>query len=140
MKKIRLIACACSIVIIAIVTVFGIINKENVDLEIIKDESCFSDFNVENDKVYIKCELKIKNISSKNKTFTLNAILKDDVLIGLIKNENLQGFNTELTENKFIIDPKTSNTFSVIFIGDFAGTNRKHDRNLPPITITEISN
>ncbi len=103
-----------------------------------KDSSYFLDFYVEGEKVYIKCELTIKNFSSVDKSFQLNAILKDDVELDLLKSENLKGYSQELTNDKFTVEKKTTKTFSIVFVCDFAGTNRKHDRNLFEIVITTI--
>lgn len=138
MKKILIILFGIVTAIIVIVIIFSIKNNEN-DLLIIKDTSCFSDFSVEGEKVYIECELTIKNSSLEDKTFQLNAIMKDDVELGLLKEENLKGYSQDLTSDKFTVEKKTTKTFSIVFVGDFAGTNKKHDRNLPEIVITTIN-
>lgn len=114
------------------------ITNINESLEIVKGKSFFSDFYIQKGKVYIKCELTIINSSKNNKEFQLYAILKDDKKLGLLKEDNLKGYNKEITNDKFMIAKKTTKTFSVVFIGDFAGTNKKHDRNLPEIKIVVL--
>lgn len=139
MKKLLIVLFGiAAVVIVTVIVISFVINNKTDDLRIVKDTSYFSDFYIEGEKVYIKCELTIKNYSSVDKSFQLSAILKDDVKLGLLKSENLKGYNQELTNDKFTIEKKTTETFSVIFVGDFAGTNRKHDRNLPEIVITTI--
>lgn len=139
MKKLLIVLLGIvAIVIVTVIVIFFIINNKTDDLRIVKDASYFSDFYVEGEKVYNKCELTIKNFSSVDKSFQLNAILKDDVELGLLKSENLKGYSPELTNDKFTVEKKTTKTYSIVFVGDFAGTNRKHDRNLPEIVITTI--
>lgn len=106
--------------------------------------SYFSDFKVNGEKVYIYCKMTITNSSLIDKTFRLNAILKDDVKIGkigkigLLKSDNLKGYNEDLSSDIFTIEKNKYNIFSVVFVGEFAGTYEKHDRNLPEIVITTI--
>lgn len=64
-----------------------------------------------------------------NKSYQLNAILKDDVELGLIKNRNLKGYSQELTNDKFTVDKKATKTFYIVFVGDFAGINRSMIKN-----------
>jgi len=137
MKKILIISFGIVAVIIVVV-IFLFINNNDGDLQIVKDTSYFSDFSVDGEKVYIKCEFTLKNSSSNDNMFQLNAIMKDDVELGLLKEENLEGYNQNLTSDKFTIGKNETKTYSVIFVGDFAGTNKKHDRNLPKIVITTI--
>ena len=136
MKKIILPAIV--IAAIVVITTIMALNDEGTNLHIIKDESYYSDFSVEDNRVYIKCDLKIQNSSSEDKVFILDAIMKEDVVLGLLKNKNLQGFDDQLIDRNFIIKKNSSSRFYVIFVGEFAGTNKKHDRNLPEIIITEV--
>lgn len=124
------------LVIISVVLIL-IFNNAN-ELKVVKDSSYFSDFYVEGNKVYIKCEITIKNSSYDDKVVKLNAILKDDVELGLLKEENLAGFNTGLICDEFTIEKKSEKNYSVIFVGDFAGTYKKHDRKLPEIVISVV--
>ncbi len=134
MKKIPIVFVSLLIVII----MFLVFNNKTGALQIVKDESYFSGFSVKDDKVYIKCEIVVRNPFSIDKTFKFNAILKDDVELGLLKDENLKGYNEDLINNEFKIEKKYTSTFSVFFVGDFAGENKKHDRNLPEIIISPV--
>jgi hypothetical protein len=134
MKKILIILVS---LLAAIIIPLVFYNKPD-NLQIIKNESYFSNFSVKGEKVYIKCEIMIKNSFLIAKTFKINAILKDDAQLGLLKSENLIGYNQDLTSNEFKIKKKSTSTFSVVFVGDFAGINKKHDRNLPEIIISPV--
>lgn len=132
-KKFCIVIC-----IIIIVSINFISNNGKANLKIIYKDSYFSNFTVFDGKVFINCELVIKNVNSEDKIFKLNATMKDDVTTGLLVNENLEGFDSEYIEKEFKIDKKTTSSFLVVFIGDFGGTNTKHNRNLPEITIIEV--
>jgi ribosomal protein S8 len=107
-------------------------SKGNNYLEIIKKESYFNDFKIIDDKVYIECKITIKNNTVKNIKYGINAIFKDDVRIGLLKNEILEGYNEDLLNNIFNISANETIKYQkIIFIGDFAGNYIKHDRALP---------
>lgn len=153
MKKILMVIVGIAVVATAII--FLTLNK-HTGLEVVKDTSYFSDYKVDGEKVYIYCAVTIKNSSSEEKTFKLNALFNDDVKLGLIKNSDLKGYkanpdeikllingdlkgsNIDLSNDAFTIGKKDSGTFPVVFVGEFAGTNKKHDRLLPTIEITEI--
>jgi hypothetical protein len=107
-------------------------SKGNNDLELIKKESYFNDFKIIDDKVYIECKITIKNNTGKNIKYKINAIFNDDVRIGLLKNEILEGYNEDLENNIFNISANETIKYQkIIFIGDFAGNYIKHDRALP---------
>ena len=126
------------LIVLIIIAISLFVNSQKLDLQIIRAQSFFSEFNIEGEKVYIKCELLVKNISSEDKSFILNAILKKDAETGLLKDKNLQGYGTDLSNNYFSINSKSELRILVIFVGDYAGTDRKHDRKLPEIIITEV--
>jgi hypothetical protein len=106
--------------------------KPNNDLELIKKESYFNDFKIIDDKVYIECRITIKNNTDKNIIYRINAIFKDDVHIGLLKNEVLEGYNEDLINNIFNISARETIKYQkIIFIGDYTGNYIKHDRELP---------
>jgi hypothetical protein len=106
--------------------------KINNDLELIIKESYFNDFRIIDDKVYIECKITIKNNTDKNIKYRINAIFKDDVRIGLLKNEILEGYNENLENNIFNISANETIKYQkIIFIGDFAGNYKKFNRELP---------
>lgn len=100
-----------------------------------KKMSYFSDFEVENDKVFIKCYITLINKFDVEKTVTLSTKLPEDVTTGLLKTEEVKALNEDGSEIDFVIPPKTSKSFYVIFVGEYAGTNKKHDKNLSEINI-----
>ena len=111
---------------------FPIGSKENVQLEIINEKSYFNDFTIIEEKVYIECRITIRNNTEKNISFKINATFEDDVRLGLLQNDLLEGYNEDLINNVFSIPAnETIAYWKIIFIGDFAGNYKKHDRALP---------
>ena len=100
-----------------------------------KSQSYFSDYEVEDDKVFIKCHITIENTFEDEKTVTLSAILPEDVTNGLLKNETIKALKEDGSEMEFVLLPNTSNSFDVVFVGKYAGTNQKANRFLPEINI-----
>ena len=100
-----------------------------------KSQSYFSDYEVEDDKVFIKCHITIENTFEDEKTVTLSAILPEDVTNGLLKNETIKALKEDGSEMEFVLLPNTSNSFDVVFVGEYAGTNQKANRLLPEINI-----
>ena len=103
-----------------------------------KKTSYFSDFEVEGDKVFIKCRITLINTFDVEKAITLSAQLLEDVTIGLLKSSEIKALNEDGSERVFVLSPNESTSFEVVFIGEYAGTNQKHDRNLPEINIKII--
>ena len=100
-----------------------------------KEKSYFSGFEVENDQVFIKCHITLTNTFETEKMVNLSAKLPEDVTSGLLKNEEVHVLNEDGLENVFILPANASKTFDVVFVGEYAGTNQKNDRNLPEINI-----
>lgn len=69
------------------------------------------------------------------KAVTLSTRLPEDVTLGLLKNEEIKALNEDGSELVFTIPPNASKSFNVVFVGEYAGTNKKHDRNLSEIYI-----
>lgn len=136
MKKLLIILMS----LVVLIAGFIFINNKANSLQIVKEKSFFSDFYVEGDKAYIQCEITINNFSSTDKIFKLNAISEDDVKVGLLKTKNLKGYNQELTSDKFTIKKKSTQTFVVVFTGEFAGTYKKYDRKIPEVIIIKAIN
>lgn len=130
MKK--LIAFLCVICI-----TLGLVACSSNGVKIDKKQSFFSDFKVENEKVYIYCTLFIENLQDSQKTVELKATFEDDAKNGLLKNASLYGYATDKSTKNFKLH-SGENKIEVVFIGDFAGTNKKQDRLLPDIEIIEI--
>jgi hypothetical protein len=113
---------------------FSCISTKNqkLGLEIIYKKSWFNDFEVIDDKVLIKCTITIKNNTGNNIEYRINAIFNDDVRIELLRNETLEGYKEDLVTNVFTISSNETIEYEkIVFIGEFAENNQKHDRNLP---------
>lgn len=109
------------------------------ELELIQDTSFFSKYEVNGDKVYIYCEVEIRNNSSLDSTCKINALFKEDKELGLLKSGNLAGYNVGKTEDEFFIPSNSNQSFSIVFIGDYAGTYKKSNRELPEIILTKLN-
>ncbi len=103
-----------------------------------KERSYFSGFEIERDRVYVKCYVTLVNTYDIEKTVTLSAKLPEDVAGGLVKNEEIKALNEEGEEMVFVLPPNASKAFDVVFVGEYSGTDQKHDRNLPEINIKII--
>ncbi len=102
----------------------------------IKEESYFSDFKIEEGKVYFNCVLVVDNLTGKEKNVILKASFEDDVKNGLLKETLLDGYATDGSTKDFELQ-KGENRFDVVFIGEHAGGTQKNDRTLPDIKIEE---
>lgn len=116
------------------VLVFASCNSAD-EIYVDEKQSYYSDFKVEDDKVYIRCYITLINQFNGEKTVNLCAKLPEDVAIGLLKNEEIKALDEAGSEMNFVLPPNSSETFEVVFVGEFAGTNQKQDRNLPEIFI-----
>ena len=100
-------------------------------------DSFFSDFKVEDDKVYIYCTLFIENQSDIEKNVALKASLDNDAKNGLLKEAVIDGYSVDGSTKTFKLQ-KGENQIDVVFIGDYAGTEERIDRLLPDIEIIEM--
>ena len=107
------------------------------DIKLNEEKSYFSDFKIENDKVYIYCTLFIENKSDTEKVISLKASFEKDVELGLLKEALVSGYSLDKGTQEFKLQ-KGENQLDVVFIGKYAGADKKHDRLLPDIEITEI--
>ena len=107
------------------------------DVKLDEEKSFFSDFKIENNKVYIYCTLFIENKSDTEKVISLNASFEKDVEIGLLKEALVSGYSLDESTQEFQLK-KGENQLEVVFVGEYAGVDKKNDRLLPDIEITEI--
>ena len=107
------------------------------EIKLNEEKSYFSDFKIENDKVYIYCTLFIENKSDAEKVISLNASFEKDVENGLLKEALISGCSLDESTQKFQLQ-KGENQLDVVFVGEYAGADKKHDRLLPEIEIIEI--
>lgn len=109
------------------------------DVYVDQENSWFSDFHIEADKVYITCHIELCN-KSNARTVRLYGVFSDDVDT-LVTESVLPGFITDdfdSNDNSFLLAPGEQ-AYDVTFIGTFAGTGQKNDRLLPQILIEEAS-
>lgn len=127
---------------VALLLILGVVAKilfTKPAIHLTKPESYFSDFEVVGQQVNIKCYVTLKNTFNENKTVELAALFPDDVRFGLLQSSTLSGVHLDSLEGRFAVPAKSQKAFEVLFIGNFAGTNRKHDRLLPEIEIVIVS-
>lgn len=105
---------------------------------IISTESYYSDFSINDQVVEIKCSVVVKNTYDTEKTVKLTAHFPDDVGV-LLKESQLFAKNCLDNSEIFTLPANSKKRIDVVFVGDFAGTNKKHDRLLPKISIIEIT-
>ena len=106
-------------------------------LQLDREDSFFSDFKVEGEKVYIYCTLFIENQSGSEKNVAFKASLDNDVKNGLLREAVIDGYAVDGSTTIFKLQ-NGENQIDVVFIGDYAGTEEKRDRLLPDIEIIEM--
>jgi len=104
------------------------------DINLNKEKSFFSDFEIENDKVYIYCTLFLENQSNSQEVVEIKALFESDAKNGLLKEENLYGYTVDENSKTFTLE-QGENQIDIVFIGEYAGTPEKADRLLPEIEI-----
>lgn len=131
MKQYTLVLLIIGVSMLMLFTLCKTTDKIYVD----KKTSYFSDFEVENDKVFIKCYITLTNTFDVEKTVNLSTKLPEDVTIGLLKTEEIKALNEDGSKMDFVLPPNASKSFDVVFIGEYADTDKQHDRNLSEINI-----
>ena len=124
-------------VLFVLCMVLSLFSCQTKEIELNEEKSYFSDFKIENGKVYIYCTLFIENKSDTEKVISLKASFEKDVEIGLLKEALVSGYSLDESTQEFQLK-KGENQFDVVFVGAYAGADKKHDRLLPDIEITEI--
>ena len=117
--------------------VLSLFSCQAKEIELNEEKSYFSDFKIENGKVYIYCTLFIENKSDAEKVISLNASFEKDVENGLLKEALISGCSLDESTQKIQLQ-KGENQLDVVFVGAYAGAEKKHDRLLPEIEIIEI--
>lgn len=131
--------CFAVILVVACIlcSVIGFSSCEQNDVRLNEDKSFFSDFKIENDKVYLYCTLFVENLSETERTVILKASFEADVKNGLLKEALTVGCSLAEGVEEFRLQ-KGENQIDVVFIGEHAGGDQKHDRRLPDIMIEEL--
>ena len=126
-----------SISLLFMVTLLVLCSCSKKDISINKEESFYSKFEVINEQVLIHCTILVENPTNAERNVTFSANFENDVKIGLLKTAQLDGYQTDLETNSFTIN-KGDNWIDVVFIGEYAGKNQKHDRLLPDIQMNIV--
>ena len=124
-------------VLFVLCMVLSLFSCQAKEIELNEEKSYFSDFKIENGKVYIYCTLFIENKSDTEKVISLKASFEKDVEIGLLKEALVSGYSLDESTQEFQLK-KGENQLDVVFVGEYAGVDKKNDRLLPDIEITEI--
>lgn len=132
MKKLTIFLCAliCLSMLVALTSC-----KTTANISVDEENSYFSDYVIEDDKVYIKCHIILTNTYDVEKTVKLSAKLPDDAANGLLKQEIVKALNEDGSETAFALPPNSTESYDVVFVGEFAGNKQKQDRHLPEILI-----
>ena len=110
------------------------ISKESTSIEsisLVHDESYFMDFEIEDNLVYIECSLTVQNNNDSDYIFQISADFSKDVEIGLLTDDVLYACDAQNQRQNFILKVKEKKVIECFFIGEYGGTHRKSDRNLP---------
>ena len=121
--------------LLAIVVAFALsgcavnqLSKITVD----RDNSYFSDFEIDDGKVYFKCYITLESAYPEERQVLLVAVSHEDVANGLLKSPFL------LTQLSVSVPANGSISQEVTFIGQHNGGTRKHDRLLPEVRMIEV--
>jgi hypothetical protein len=132
----KIFKCTSLILSILTLTVLGSC-KPSKAVTIEKTGSFFSGFEIRENKVYIKCELVVKNKNSVDKKVKLKAQFREDKNSRLLTEEYLTGFSSDYQTDTFTVN-SGDNRIIVYFIGDWGGFNQKHDRKLPNVNLSIV--
>lgn len=110
--------------------------KREISIDV--EESFYSNFKIENNKVYIYCNVLIKNPNKNGSKIALSGLFDNDVKNGLLKESLLTGYSTDCETTTFELK-EGDNRIEVVFIGDYAGKSQKYDRLLPEIKIKDLT-
>lgn len=114
-------------------------NTEDGAVEIVKDESFLSEFEVTDNEVHIYCVVSLRNNSSSSKAVKLAGNFEKEVENGLLKEDSLEAYFIEDNNNSVIIAGDSDIKYIKIeFVGEYAGNAALSNRTLPYIEVIEI--
>ena len=102
---------------------------------LVKKTSYFSEFWIDGDEVIMRCYLTLRNQSSEEVQVQLSASSPADVIGGLLKEPHMVAKDADGSVLVLPLNADSEERLYVNFVGEFAGTARKHDRLLPDIII-----
>ncbi len=124
------------VVLVSVVLAMGCLAYlQYSNMFIIEENSYHSHFYVKGDKAYIECVMVIK--SPRDCDIRLVGTFPRDEG-KLLKNSSIFAYDTEGGSDTFHM-VRGKNRFEVVFIGEYGGTYRKHDRLLPEIEIIALN-
>ena len=130
--------CKSIILLLSIMcTILCLCSCQQKNVHINKEKSFFSDYKVEDGKVYIYCSLVIENPTEAEINVALQACFSDDVKNGLLQESMVDGYLID-GETKTFQLKNGENQLDIVFIGLHAGGKQKHDRTLPDIEIIKV--
>ena len=108
------------------------------NLNLIEEESFFSDFVIEDGTVIFYCKISVLNETEELKLVEIHGDFTEDFESGLISKASLTADDPDTGVTSFLLSPG-ENQFRIAFSCEHAGrTTMKQTRLLPQIRITEI--
>lgn len=139
MKRTKIVIIAAVIILAAAVAlVLGAHLRQKNDVILIEEESFFLDYEIIDDEVWLRCRVTLCNAGNEDRTVKLRADFSEDVKTGLLKDGTLYASDISGTECVCAVGAGETETVEVVFIGEFGGTNQKHDRLLPEIQVVNM--
>ncbi len=141
MKKYILVIIILAIIALALALVVAtsMMKKNSIGkgVYIIKEESFYSDYSIENDTVKLYYEFAIANNTDSVQSFRIKATFEKDVG-RLIKSSELFGINCSTDNDVFTLNPGEKTNYRVMFKDSYAGINQKYDRALPYVEVQPV--
>lgn len=135
----KILLLAIILIIACIVLWICIVSRNKQSVYINEKKSYLSDFSIVGDEVQIVCYLTICNTYDTDKIILVKGDFSNEVENGLISDEILYAIDSDKNKCQYMLQPKEEKSFYVTFIGKFAGTDQMTSRQLPLISIEEVS-
>ena len=133
----KMIVMILSIVIVAAIALF-LVNYSRPRIQLIKKESFFDTFEVDNNETRIICILSIKNNTNEVITISVKAMFDQDYQNGLVSDKIVEGTWSDTGLTEITLAPKEKVSYKKIILSSKnAGCDTKVDRNLPEIQLVE---
>ena len=104
-------------------------------VNIVLDESHFSEFKIEDGKVLFICSITAENRTDRVTAFSVSAEADPaDVDSGLLKAREM----TDKESKAYYLQPNEKKTFEIVFIGENNGGTVKNDKLLPLLIVKSL--
>ena len=139
MRKMKIVLPLLILVLCIIFLIFAIpqLKSDKAGVFFVKERSWFSDFQVQGQAVEFLCEITLKNTSEAPAQIKIRGSFPEDVG-RLLEEDFLIAKGDDGEDAVFFVPAKSEKTFTVFFVGTFAGVNEKHDRTLPELEIIRV--